>query len=449
MATPNKADYEEVPDAETPVIPPPETNPRELYPEADEDAARLLGDLDTVIKLPNPQVKLPRVKASSLAGAPTTWKELLEAMKTPTLTFLGIAVAAIATIVWGSPLVQKLFPYIACVIEFVATVPALIERFTKQSNVAFETLDEAQGTVDAQVDAVTFKVTFIIDSIQDLVRKVLEPARPKIKAAQKVKGLLQKHDDTIEIPDPDDIERELDGCDEKVQTTMEQVKKSIDMTKAVPICFRSPQNFSLYVVYPILVVFLALQVYGVYQSSQTVHDATDGSVQETASDVTRRFLRGSVEQDLDAIVEEVRTSTMSSQTSPSDEKVSWYPIWVALQVYLSAIAELVIGFLLSQAYMIAASLNIAVGRIENEANQAIETMGASQVFDEYLTTKMEALRANLLKLVHAMLKIDKVQKQFNDSPSATAENVVDSVKEKIEEKKKKGFQLPWSPFGKK
>ena len=80
MATANKADYEEVPDVEARVIPLPKVDPREIYPEADEIQARLLGDLDSLIALPNPKVELPRVKAKQVAGAPTTWKELLEAI---------------------------------------------------------------------------------------------------------------------------------------------------------------------------------------------------------------------------------------------------------------------------------------------------------------------------------------------------------------------------------
>lgn len=443
MASSNKADYEEVPDVEDRVIPLPEVDPRETYPEADELQARLLGDLDEVIKLPNPKVELPRIQAQQVAGAPTTWSELLEALKIPTQTFVATVTVAILTIIWGSSLVQQLFPYVACIIEFASTVPALVQRFANQSDRVFETLDEVDGTIDAQVDAVTFKVQFCVDSVQDLTRQVVEPVRPKLEKVRQAEVILQKYDETIDIPDPDDIEKELDGCGDAVQEKMDAVKRSIDFRKCIPVFLRSKENFTWYILYPILIVFLGLQLYGVYQSSQMQDEAA-------TNQATTRYLRGSiVEQELDVMVEDVRSST----TGETTDEVSWYPLWVALQVYLTAVVEIFIGFLMSQASMIAATLNVAIGRVENEANGAIDTTGAAEVFETYLTTKMQVLRMKLLKLVETMIKIDNVQRRIAGSSSlAGAEKLADSAKEKIEKvKQQQGFpfNLPWSPFGKK
>ena len=76
-----------------------------------------------------------------------------------------------------------------------------------------------------------------------------------------------------------------------------------------------------------------------------------------------------------------------------------------------------------------------------------------EVFDEYLTTKMEVLRLKLLKLVKNMIKIDKVQEKMMDTASLGVDGLADSAKEKMAQaKKKQGLSfknLPWSPFGKK
>lgn len=446
MASTNKAGYEKVPDVEARLIPVPKADPRETYPEADELQARLLGELDELIKLPNPKVELPRIQAEQVSGAPTTWRKLVEAVKIPTLTFIASIVAAAATIVWGSPLVQMIYPYAVSIAAFASSIPALTGRFTEQSDKAFETLDKADSTIDAQVDAVTFKVNCCVDSIQDLVKKVLEPVRPKLEKAKKVETILQKYDDTIDIPDSDDIEKELDGCGDAIEEKMDAVKRLIDFRKYVPVFLRSKDNFSMYMIYPVLAVFLALQLYGVYQTSQM---QTDEATTETASaSELTRFLRGSVlKEDLDTMVEEARSST----TGEPSEEVSWYPMWVSLQVYLSAVAEILIGFLMSQAAVIAAVLNVTIGRVEKGANEAIDTTGATDVFNEFLTTKMEVLRAKLLKLVQNMIKIDKAQEKITGAASAV-DDLADSAKEtieKVKEQKRLSLSLPWSPFGKK
>lgn len=443
MASKSKAGYEAVPDVEeSRAIPRPKDNPREKYPEADELQARLLGDLDEVIRLPNPKVEVPRIQAQQVAGAPATWSELWEALKIPTQTFLATVLAALGTVIWGSPLVQAAFPYVACVAAFASSVPSLTQRFTKQSDRGFETMDEVDGTIDAQVDAVTFKVQFILDTIQDLVKQVVEPVRPKLAKARKLESVLKKYDDTIQVPDPDDIERELDGCNDAVQRSMDAVKASIDFRKCVPVFLRSRENFKMYMIYPVLGVFLALQIYGVYQSSQMQTASDTATVQAT------RFLRGSsVEEEFDTVVEEVRTSTTGEAPN---EDVSWYPIWVAIQVYLSAIAEILIGFIMSQAAMVAASLNIVIGRVENQANAAIDTTGATETLNTYLTSKMEALRAKLLKLVENIIKINKVQEKIESvGPQLEVQQLKDSAKEQIKKVKENSFKLPWSPFGKK
>lgn len=431
------------------VIPLPKEDPRSLYPEADEIQARLLGDLDSLIALPNPKVELPRVKAKQVVGAPTTWKELLEALKIPTQTFLASVVAAALVIIWGSPIAQMVYPYLVCIAEFASSVPALTDRFTSQSDKAIETLDKADGSIDAQVDAVTFKVNLFVDSIQDLVKEVVEPVRPKLLKAKKVEPLLQKYDDSIDIPDPDDIERVLDGCGGMIGALMEQVKEAIDFKKCIPLFLRSKKNFTTYMIYPVLAVFLALQLFAVYKTSQMMQTTTDEATTDAAS-ISTRFLRGSVlETDLDTMVEEARSVTTGE---PSDS-VSWYPFWVSLQVYLSAVAEILIGFIMSQAAAIAAVLNITIGRVENEANQALDSTGATEVFDEYLTTKMEVLRLKLLKLVQNMIKIDKVQERMIHTKELGIDGLADSAKEKMEQAKKKQglsfMNLPWSPFGKK
>lgn len=80
-----------------------------------------------------------------------------------------------------------------------------------------------------------------------MVEQVLGPIRPKFVLATKAEVMLKKIDDTIDSPDPSDIERELDRCADEVQEKMEAVKKLINFRKFIPIFFRSKDNFTKYV----------------------------------------------------------------------------------------------------------------------------------------------------------------------------------------------------------
>jgi hypothetical protein len=447
----NKAEYEQVPDVEIGVIPEPEVDPRKTYPQADELQAKLLGYLDEVIKLPNPQIQVPYIQARQVAGAPTSIADLVDSIKIPTFVFIASAAAAVGVIASDSALARFIFPYLACVAAFAATVPSLTKRFTKQSERAFETIDKTEASVDGKVDAVTFKVTFFMDRIQEMLEEVLEPIRPKLDMATKAEVVLKKIDDSIDIPDPSDIEKELDGCADEVQEKMEAVKKLINFRKFIPIFFRSKENFTKYAVYPVLAVFLVMQLVSVYQSSQM--EAADNVDNETEGQ-TRRFLRGTVQIHVRELVEsatsEASWNATSSSMEDASESSSWYPIWVSIQVYVTALVQLMIGFLMTQAAVVAGVLNKTVIQPVNDyVNRAIDTTGATQVFDKYLTTKLQELRNKMLKLINDMVKVDTAMEKAGSVLNNVA--VAADAAQILNIEKSNSFleSLPFSPFGKK
>jgi hypothetical protein len=457
----NKAEYELVPDVETGVIPEPEVDPRETYPQADALQAKLLGYLDEVIKLPNPQVQLPYIQARQVEGAPASFAELIESIKIPTFVFLASAAAAVGVVASDSALAQLIFPYCACVAAFAATVPSLTQRFTKQSNRAFETIDTTEASLNGKVDAVTFKVNLVVDRIQEMLKEVLEPIRPKLDMATKAEVVLKKFDDSIDIPDPTDMEEELDGCADEVEEKMEAVKELINFRKMIPICFRSKENFTKYAIYPVLAIFLVMQLMGVYQSSHM--EAADNVDQETDVQM-RRFLRGTVKiqvrklvqnmasNKVEAITESIESSWngTSSTIDEALESSSWYPVWVSIQVYITALMQLVIGYLITQAAVVAGVLNKTIIRPLNEyANRAIKTTGATEVFDKYLTTKLQDLREKMLKLINDIAKVDKALEKARSVQKGSA--VAKNAASILNPKKSGSFlkSLPGSPFGKK
>ena len=431
----DKADYQEVPDVEAGVLPEPKVNPRETYPEANEQEARLLGYLDEVIQMPNPKITLPRIQVAQVEGAPTTFADLVESVKIPTFVFLGTVSASVLAVLSGLPLVQLIFPYVACVAEFVGTIPSLTERFTKQSDRGFGILEEKEGSLNATVDSVTFKVTSCVDEIQSLLMNVLQPIRPKLDAATKAETLLKKYDENIDIPDPSDIERELDGCTDEVQATMAAVKTAVDIKKCIPLCFRSRENFNLYAIYPVLFVFLVMQLVGVYQTSQRYNASAVDS--ETVVHATR-YLRGTLQE----------SATSESVVANA---TSWYPVWVSVQVYVTALVQIVLGFLMSQAAAIAAVLNIGIKRINDQANRAIDTTGATQVFNTYLTDRMIDIRKKLLKLIASMTKIDNLMEKAGIAKDlVSAASAGQAILDSVSPNKTGGFRLwgPGSPFDK-
>jgi hypothetical protein len=406
MGPRSKDEYEEVPDVEFGTLPEPTTvkNPRDTYPEADELQAKLLAYLDEVIKMPNPKIELPPVKVHQVENAPTSMADLIELIKTPTLTFVATSVAApLLVIVLESEFFELIVPYLVCAAQFAATIPSLTNRFTKQSDRGFETLEEKETRLNALVDAVSFEVGMYIDKIQDLLDQVLKPIRPKLDKVSKAEAILKTFDKDIDIPDVSDIERELDGCTDEVQAKMEAVKGMIDFKKSIPLPFQSRQNFNKYAIYPVLAVFLVIQLVGVYTTVQQQNTAAAVDAKSIEQEVTRYF-RGMQEVVADGVVEEFTVMP----TADASEETFWFPLWIALQVYITADVQIFLGFLMTQAAVLAAVMNLAIKQVNDDAKRAVDMTGANEAFDKYLTTNTTKIRVKLLKLIQSLAKLDNL-----------------------------------------
>jgi hypothetical protein len=457
----NRGDYESIPDVEEAVVigdeapddddddddendlprelPSPKGDPKALYPQANELEAQCLGYLDEVIALPTPQVKLPCLQVKHLTGKAaaagavdgTWWSSLMELMTSlqlPTAVFVASVTVATIVFVTSWLWLQRLFPYLACMAGFAAMVPSLMGRFTKQSNRAFAVIDRTQGNINTKVDQVTKLVEHYVDQIQDMVNKVLEPIRPKLDKMTKAEVIINKLlEPDVDIPDPKDIEQQLEGCADAIQDKMDLVKTTIQFTPYIPIYLRSKEDLNKYVIYPTLAVFLVLQLVSVYQSASTSRSNESHDMPEEDEFISgaRYLLDTSLNQANETLTELLSRHNNITNTSDillvppifsnaiteppiAEDTVCWYyPFWVSIQVYMTTMVQLVVVFLGTEAVVLVAVLNTMISGVNDDANRALEATGAAAVFETYLTDKMTSVKDQLLNLITKLNTIEK------------------------------------------
>lgn len=92
----------------------------------------------------------------------------------------------------------------------------------------------------------------------------MAPIKETLDYATEVEEMLQKVDPTIDIPDTTDIEEAFNGIGDNLTTVCQFSKKAVRVTEKIPRPFQDNSKFQQYVVKPLLVVFLIMQLVGVW-----------------------------------------------------------------------------------------------------------------------------------------------------------------------------------------
>ena len=465
------------------------------YPEATNSLeAKLLATLDNIIDFPTPEIALRPIQPKHInaiimmmrsngddddgvgtssdddnettASRPppsssSSIQEFLQSIKIPNVSFvatLGVAITILMTEVketastsaatsttatsGSSDKLRKLFPYVACLIGFVGIVPPLLYRCMKRFKLVYRIIDRTESRIYNQVDKVCNRVENLMNQLQEKINIVLQPIQSKTKKLSKAETMINKVlKEDIDIPDPDDLTTMLEGCSTEIQTKMDTIKSMINVRDHIPICMRSYQNLQYYVVYPILFIFLAIQIYSVYKSSSSDNDdeeqpnvdviSQDGNHQLLTQ--TRHILVRSLRQSSSSsgsivvvvgggrylqateVVVGAENDTGSNGSDNNNIFSSEYylPIWISIQVYVTAIVQLMLIFALTSTVALCAVLNqIIITPINKETRDVVERSGAKDVFELYLTTKMQLLKDKLTKILSKIKKIETSLEKF-------------------------------------
>ena len=444
--------------------------------------SRLLFTLDKIIELPTPKIQLPPIQprhlsrmSSSLGGgdgsvgshnsnnsvyetlSSATVIEFLQAIKVPTLVVLATLVAASTILIEEGkassstspkPRIQQLrhlFPYLACFAGLLALIHATQNRFAKKSEGTFRSIDTTEGKLLRKVDKVSNQVTTLVDKIQIMIDNVLEPIKPKLDKLNKVENMLNKfikdEEDKIDIPDPNDIQEVLDGCTDAIEAKMDTVKSMINFHKHIPVYLRSFQNIKFYALYPILGVFILLQLFAVYYivSSTTAkpNEAGAGGGLEDDNDhgqtlFIRHLLRGSgisigSSRWRQLLVDKTDADSASSEESGGIFSEHYMPIWISMLIFIVTIIQLSIVFVMTSSSTICKILNVTLIKTVNDTTDRVLTeTGVTELFDSYLTTKMIIVRD---KISNVISKLDRIENVLHEKIGLDSIDDLDSIKE--------------------
>jgi len=194
---------------------------------------------------------------------------------------------------------QMLAGVAASVVNFLG----LAMSWKSRSNSIFQVLNKV-------FDRMIKKVTDVLDTVDDMIMGPLEKLenaiedmaeeqKPTLDKMKKFEAGMKMADPSFDLPDPGDLQKPLDGCDEMFDDFVDKAKKEIpdklqemiQSTTAGKVATDEGQ-FNLYVVYlPLLVVLLfniglaCAQVYIMFTPPES--DSADDNVK------THRRLRGS------------------------------------------------------------------------------------------------------------------------------------------------------------
>lgn len=309
----SKKDYEPIPDVETgKVTTGPAVNQEQAterakkeyaFLELDDDQARLIGTLDEAMKHSALNLNLPTLSRRELqtiseSGWVPQAKAFMLGLVQPTLTALvtfGIALyldgqqrfqqaqeegqqrtQEMQTNAMSSPWIIYtivLFPYVNATLVFCATVLPIQKRFITSIEPIFKAMSHAEDTLQATVKKLGPFVDDTIDGIQNDFHTVLEPIKPALDQIENKAHLLEhvfenrgtgKQD--LDIPDPSDIDRELDEAQGIVTGKIDEAQQHLQVEEYMPNYLKSQRQFYWRIVFPIIVLAWIVQMAAAYGS---------------------------------------------------------------------------------------------------------------------------------------------------------------------------------------
>lgn len=255
---------EQDPDTKELPAPPPSDNDLQLkYPEANQQECRFLGALDTAIANAKAKVSLPRVQSRDF-GPPQSIQDFITSLKLPTQALMFTISSAVGAAFWANPIVIALFPYYCCIVSFLSSIPATTEALNSKANAFFGKIEAKEESARCKVDNVADLALNYIGLAKQAMDTALAPIKETLDYATEVEEMLQKVDPTIDIPDTTDIEEAFNGIGDNLTSVCQFSKKAVRVTEKIPRPFQDNSKFQQYVVKPLLVVFLIMQLVGVW-----------------------------------------------------------------------------------------------------------------------------------------------------------------------------------------
>jgi hypothetical protein len=245
-----------------------ELTPKEKYPQANNLQLELLTKLDQCIEGPKIEFEVPEVSAKDLGiESADDIKDYLQSVVIPTIITAILIGIFLLLQQWefSRKAIDALYPYIAGTLIFLPSGLAMKDRMLSRAKKAFDTFEQGGDKVEARVDKEAERVDTTIESVQTKTHEVLEFMKPTLDMATKAEKVLKRVYKDIDIPDPTDIDRELDGAQDMVSQAFSKVKQALDWRKLLP--GFTEDDLKIKLVAPIILVFFFIQMVGVYTAT--------------------------------------------------------------------------------------------------------------------------------------------------------------------------------------
>jgi len=374
--------YDKIPDVEEGIIndtpgQQPKLSPKERYPNANSDAeAELLCTMDDAIENAVPTFDPPLLPVKKPDNFIGSLSELVKLIQIPLLTFAALVGGAVLVVMMDSPIAKALYPYFIAVTSFLASVPSLKKKISDVAQGVVGTIENKIEEMKGMIEDVASEGMGYVQKVDTALINMLEPIKPQLDLAAKFVNVLQKFDPSIDIPDPGDMEGIIKDSSSKVSAVFTTLKQSLNFVKFIPKPFQSISLFDMYLMYPVLGLFLVLQLYGVYadQSKTVVEPHTGSNFEDTQREQTALIMG-------------------------------------AFKSFLTSVTQIFLAFLASQEFLLNIQINKFIRKSSDDVIGLIRSI-VEPVLRKSLLNNIENLKDMVLEFSG---KVDKLQQALKKS----------------------------------
>lgn len=379
---------------------------QERYPDATEKQAKLLCLLDEAAENSYPKISPPFYDVGSLKFG--DFKNFLSLMKLPSAALISLTLIALVAAAVNNPILTMIFPYWVAFANTMASITAFQTSFDDAAVLILGSVHEITDNISARIDELEEKALKTVSDIEDGLEHILIPIKPKLKRALKMEKQLKRVDSEIKIPDASDLEEELSEAADKIAGSLDRLKDELDIQTFIPGAAKSKGVFDLYIVYPVLAVYLVMQLVLVYLTTSSWDDDTqDGSVDFHAISKANNFAEGSHtfigENSLGRILKVVNATEAETYGQKLSENVLIFLI--CLQAYLTSVVSILVVFLMTREAIVKRGINLRIGLFVKKVNLVLEEYLA-QPFEDILSDSMISIKEKLLDLIESMERLE-------------------------------------------
>jgi hypothetical protein len=444
----DKAGYEPIPDVEKGEggVPGKEENYADLN--LNDKQTKLLLDFDSTIASATLDLSIPKVDPSQSIS---DGQSFIRGLVTPTLVAISLFLAALyleempnAENPEGklAEFLVQYFPFVAAIAMFLSSVSPIQGRLMAAVAPIFAKMDSGKEEVEKAIAKIGPDVDSIIVYLQVQLNEELEAMKPTLKKAKTHSEKIKKIDPSLVIPDVAEIDKEMDEAKGVVGPRVNEAQKHLQFDPYIPGPFKSAQAFYWRIVFPIILLALAIQLafaaFTHFYSSVEVssNPCRALALEEVKDSISKDFME--MRDDVNATVDqyEYRFKTSVDDSVSLVMSVAWS--------YMITFLQLGVVFLLSNNRMRAWLTNKIMGKIEDEIIRTLREHGASSSFSDVLGTRMGRVRKKVLKVLkvykHIESLVDRVVPGLGDAEAVglSSKETTDGVSMKSEPKSASG-----------